>query len=76
MEGVVVVRAEGERLNNPRVRLAPLPELLEGESVVVVFVHLIEDLVDSFLRSIVVLSLRLLALKMLLINSVSSVSLI
>jgi hypothetical protein len=53
---------QSQRLHNPRIRLAALPELLQGEAVVVVLVHLVEDLVDSLLGRVLVLG-RLLALQ-------------
>jgi hypothetical protein len=53
---------QGQRLHNPGIRLAALPELLQGEAVVVVLVHLVEDLVDSLLGRVLVLG-RLLALQ-------------
>lgn len=53
--------SEGERLDDPGIGLAALSELLEGQTVVVVLVHLVEDLVDSFLGRVLVLG-RLLPL--------------
>lgn len=60
--GRLLVTAQTERLHDPRVRFAALAELLQREPVVVVLVHLVEDLVDALLRRVLVLRLRLLAL--------------
>lgn len=57
-----MVSPERQRLDYPRVRFAALPKLLQREFVVVILVHLIEYLVDPFLRRVFVLRLRLLPL--------------
>lgn len=57
------VAAERERLHDAGVRLRALPELVQGQAVVVVRVHLVEDLVHPLLRRVLVLRRRLLALQ-------------
>lgn len=54
---------QGQRLHDPRVRLAALPELLQGQPVVVVLVHLVEDLVHPLLGRVAVVLGRLLPLE-------------
>lgn len=46
--------AQRQRLYDPRIGFAAFPEFLEGEPIVVVFVHLIEYLIDPLLRRILV----------------------
>lgn len=59
---LLLVAAQTESLHDARVRFAALAELLERQPIVVVLVHLVEDLVDALLRCVLVLRLRLLAL--------------
>ena len=47
--------SQRERLHNAWVRLTAFAEFFQRQAVVVVFIHLVEDLVHSFLRRIVVL---------------------
>lgn len=58
----VLFAPQRQRLNNPGVGLASLPELFQGKPVVPVLVHLVEDLVHPLLWRVFVLQLRLLAL--------------
>lgn len=57
-----LIAPQRQRLHNARVGLAALAELLQREPIVMVLVHLVEDLVYAFLRSVLVLGLRRLAL--------------
>ena len=52
-----------ERLDDSRIRLASLLKLLQSEFVVVILVHLVKDLLHSLFRGVLVLFLRLCALK-------------
>jgi hypothetical protein len=57
-----LVAAQAQRLHDPRIRLAAIPELLESQTIVVILVHLVENLIDSLLRRVLVLGGWLLTL--------------
>lgn len=57
------ITAERQSLDDARVRFTPVAELLHRELLVVVLVHLVEDLVNALLRRVVVVWVRLLALQ-------------
>lgn len=62
-DGHGVSAPQAQCLHDPRIRLAALSELLQGQAVVVVLVHLVEDLVHPLLRRVLVLGHRLLTLQ-------------
>lgn len=58
-----LIPAKRQRLHDAGIGLAALAELLERELVVMVLIHLVEDLVNAFLRRVLVLWLWSLALE-------------
>lgn len=58
----VLVTAETQRLHDPRISLRAIAKLVQRKTIVVILVHLIENLVDSLLRCVLVFELRLLTL--------------
>lgn len=58
-----VLWLQRQRLDDPGVGLAALLKLLQRQAVVIVLVHLVEDLLDALLRRVLVVRHRLLALQ-------------